>query len=69
MRIIDEIKTWIIARWLKRPQETILPRPQKPTKEVFDPPVFVDKFEERRSDPKFQEIDQKIMQAVANLKG
>lgn len=67
MHIIDEIKSWFVALWLKSPPDP-LPKPQRPTPESFDPPVFIDRSAERRSDPKFQEIDLKARQAIANLK-
>ena len=67
MSWIDEAKAWFLARWLKRPPEP-LPKPQRPTPEPFDPPVHIDRHIERCSDPKFQEIDLKVRQAISNVK-
>lgn len=66
---IDEVKAWFLARMLKKPPETILPKPERKELDSFDPPVYIDRFSERRSDPKFMAIDSKIRDAVSILKG
>lgn len=66
----DKLKAWWLAFFLKK---YIQPDDRKPqrypkTRYDIDEPCFIDHYFERTSDPSFAEIDEKVKQAVANLK-
>ena len=65
-----EIKAWFLAHFLKRYIQPDDRRPRKYPEARCDSdmPQFRDKYFDRTSDPKFQEIDEKFKQAIANLK-
>jgi len=68
--MFTEIKAWFLAYFLKRyiqPDNRRLQRYPEQKGDV-DAPVFRDRYFERTSDPSFAEIDEKVKQAVANLK-
>lgn len=61
---------WLISKiwnWLKKEPEQ-LPKPVLPTPWVIDGARFIDRFEEGRMDPEFQEVELKVRQALANAK-
>jgi hypothetical protein len=65
-----EIKAWFLAIFLKKyiqPDDRRPKRYPEPRCDI-DEPRFIDRYFERTSDPKFVEIDEKVKQAVANLK-
>jgi len=65
-----EIKAWFLAHFLKRYIQPDDRRPRKYPEARCDSdmPQFRDKYFDRTSDPQFQEIDEKVKQAIANLK-
>lgn len=68
---IENIKSWVIAHFLKQSNlpDNRLPvrRPRVPKK--VNEPVFRDKYAERLNDPEFREFNDKVQQAVSNIKG
>ena len=68
--MFERLKSWWLAVFLKR---YILPDDRKPRRypgapSNVDLPRHIDHYFERTSDPKFQEVDEKVKVAIANLK-
>jgi len=68
--MFQRLKIWWLAFFLKK---SIAPDERRPRKYPearcdVDAPRHIDHYFERTSDPKFQEVDEKVKQAVANLK-
>jgi hypothetical protein len=68
--MFEKIKSFFLATFLK---QYILPDDRPPVRrpkhpKYIDPPVFRDKYAERLNDPEFREFNDKVMQAVSNIK-
>ena len=69
MWLIDKIKAWVVARWLKKPPEIVPPRLPRRVPKTFDPPQFVDKYQKRfDDDPELAAFDRNVKQIVSNIK-
>jgi len=68
--MFERLKSWWLALFLKRyiQPDNRKPRRYPEQKADTDAPVFRDHYFERTSDPQFQEIDEKVKTAIANLK-
>ena len=68
--MFENLKSWFLAIFLKKYIQPDNRRPQRypEQKGDVDAPVFRDRYFERTSDPQFQEIDEKVKTAIANLK-
>jgi hypothetical protein len=69
MRLLEQLKGWWLAIWLKRPSERVRPKPPSPELKVWDPPIFKDKYQEQfDKDPEFARFDRDIKRVVQNIR-
>jgi hypothetical protein len=69
MRLLEYLKGWWVAIWLKRPSERVRPKPPSRKPEVLDLPRFHDKYEQQFiDDPKWARFSDDVKGIVQDIR-